>query len=42
MYSHQTRNYFDGDEEHDFDDVEKERIEASEILEKVFLTMEYH
>ena len=34
MYLHQTRNYFDGDEEHGFDDVEMERIVASEILEK--------
>ena len=34
MYLHQTRNYFDGDEEHGFDDVEMERIVASEILER--------
>ena len=34
MYLHQTRNYFDGDEEHGFDGVEMERIVASEILER--------
>ena len=34
MYLHQKHNYYDGDEEHVVDDVEMERIEASEIFEE--------